>query len=85
MKTDTMFLADGSEIVPVHFLTTPEFGKPAIACMPGLFDFTAGKHRAVPVLRTDEPRSVTCPMCKRTKFFENAKAASVAARHEWRK
>lgn len=61
MTPETTILADGSEVTVVHFLL---YGR--IACMPGLTDFGSGKHRQVPHIRTDEVRSVTCVMCKKT-------------------
>lgn len=66
MTPETMILADGSEVTVIHFLFHPEFGQPRIACMPGLTDFASGKYRQSPHIRTDEVRSVTCGLCKKT-------------------
>lgn len=70
MKPETMILADGSEVVLVHLLFTPAFGDSRISCLPGLKDFSSGKYRQMPHLRTDDVRSVTCPVCKRTDDFK---------------
>jgi hypothetical protein len=66
MTPETMIMADGSEVTAIHFLYHPEYGADRIACMPGLTDFAAGKFRQSPHIRTDEVRSVTCSLCKKT-------------------
>jgi len=81
MNAEKMILADGSEVTTVHFLfSTPQGHR--IACMPGVTYFGAGgtTFRAAPLLRTDEFRSVNCPMCKRTKEFEAAKTNAASAK-----
>ena len=75
MKPETMILADGTEITIVHFVVTQSKGyrtRPFIACVPGLENFASNSQRENPWMRTDEPRSVTCPLCKGSK--EHAEA-----------
>ena len=80
MKPETMILEDGSEIVLIHWLRQPRFGKHYLACMPGLTSFSAGGDgnglvlgfRSSPVLRTEDTRGVSCPLCKGTKEFKEA-------------
>lgn len=85
MRAETMILEDGSEITAIHLLVIPTYGKHRMACMPGLFDFASGKYRAAPWMRTEEPRSVTCPLCKMTVEFAEIKNKMLAAKCEWRK
>lgn len=58
MTPETMILADGSEIIPVHYLSNGR-----LACIPGLTDFSALQYRPKPWLRSDSVESVTCPVC----------------------
>lgn len=75
MTPETMILEDGSEIATVHFLATPLYGLPRIACMPGLQDFASGPFRQAPLIRTDEVKSVNCPLCKLTADFKERLAS----------
>lgn len=72
MTLQTTFLADGSEIVVVHYLVQPRFGKPHLACIPTMQDFGRTVSGGAPIMRTDECRSVTCPLCKRTEAHKKA-------------
>ena len=72
MKPESMFLADGTEITLVHFLAKPLYAAPRIACMPGLVDFASHRERLAPHVRTDEARSVNCPLCKATEDYKQA-------------
>ena len=73
MTPPTMILEDGSEIVLQHFLVPAEGrSKAHLACLPGLTDFASGQFRGMPWIRTDEPRSVSCPMCKETQEYKAA-------------
>ena len=72
MTPETMILPDGSEITVVHLLVVPRFGRSYIACMPGLVDFSQSREVGRPVMRTDECRSVTCPLCKGTEKHKQA-------------
>lgn len=76
MSPETMILADGTEITTIHYLVQPKFKAPYIACTPGLEDFTAGKYRSSPWIRSDETKAVTCPMCKKTAEFMEAAATA---------
>ena len=81
MSQETLILADGSEVTAVHFLIVPIYGANRVACMPGLSNFNAMLTRQHPVHRTDEPESVTCPMCKMTKEYQDvAKRTAIARR-----
>lgn len=80
MTPETLILADGSEVTAIHFLVVPMFGMNRIACMPGLSNFNAMATRHQPVHRTDETRSVTCPMCKGTKEYREAAEKLAVAR-----
>jgi hypothetical protein len=81
---ETMILEDGTEITPIHFLVIVPHGRSRMACMPGLTDFASAKYRAMPWMRSEEPRSVSCPLCQLTAEFIAAKDKSVNARCEWR-
>ncbi len=71
MKPETMILPDGKEVNTIHFLDTST-GIQRIACIPGLTSFSSSQFRQHPWLRTDEVRSVNCPLCKATKEFKDA-------------
>jgi hypothetical protein len=81
MNPEKMILADGSEVTTIHFLFAIPQGH-RIACMPGVTYFGAGgtTFRAAPILRTDEFRSVNCPLCKRTKQYTDAATHAAGAR-----
>lgn len=85
MTPETMLLADGSEITVLHLLFQPPFGHLRIACMPGLRDFASNKNRAAPILRTDEVRSVNCPLCKASEDYRVMKEAALNAKLEWKR
>ncbi len=70
MNPETMILPDGSEVVVIHYLSQPKYGKLFVACMPGVEDFVQPTAR--PIMRTDECRSVTCPLCKATEVHKKA-------------
>lgn len=67
-----MLLEDGSQVTPVHFTFQDGAGEWWLACVPTVDLRTV--FRPVPWQRTDEPRAVTCPLCKRTSVFKDAQA-----------
>ena len=74
MKFETMISADGSEMVLCHFLCGPFPGAKSIVCMPGLNEkeMCSVHGREVPLQRTEDPRAVNCPMCKKTLEFKQS-------------
>lgn len=72
IKEQVMVLADGSEIVLVHWVMR-ENGVPRIACVPNLREMHA-HARPYPWMRTEDTQAVTCPNCKHTPEFEKAEA-----------
>jgi hypothetical protein len=72
MTLETIILADGSEVTLIHFLVIPKYGRQFLACMPGLEDFAQSREIGRPIFRTDECRSITCPMCKATTAHRKA-------------
>lgn len=73
MIDDFMLLEDGSKVTPVHFTFADGAGKWWLACVPTL-DLEADNKRPAPWQRTNEPRAVTCPLCKRTDTYKDARA-----------
>ena len=76
-----MILADGSEIIPVHFVykDDEDGGLQKVACIPG-FEFQPGQ--AFPWHRSDDPRSVSCPLCKATQVYVSSSARQAV---HWRR
>ena len=76
MKPETIIDAKGNEVTLIHFVTGDP---PRIACMPNLANMSASggvnQQRLTPHMRSGEASddAVTCPMCKRTDLFTNAK------------
>lgn len=70
MKPETIVLPNGQEVTLIHFEKESR-----IVCMPNLLpkDMPSNKERAAPHMRTDFAGGVTCPMCKRTKEWVEAK------------
>lgn len=46
-----------------------------IACVPGLLELAAHRSHPCPHLRTDDPRAITCPQCKKTVIYKERMAA----------
>lgn len=82
MNAQTMILEDGSEINLVHFqyfvptglLDTP--GEWRIACTPALNKLQAHPGRGYSMTRSEDPRAVNCPLCKKAEQFKTASAAN---------
>ncbi len=84
MKMQEMVLEDGTTLLLIHFLfQSPRgvlqiTGRPLlpseftwkIACTPNLMEFGADRSRECPWMRSDDPRAVTCPLCKATEIFQ---------------
>jgi hypothetical protein len=78
MTPQTMVLEDGSRITAVHLsIMVPVEEADAIiagavveriACAPRMPDLSAAGKMA-PVVRTDDPRIVSCPLCKMSKQY----------------
>lgn len=90
MKLQTAIGPDGAEVVLIHFLYSSPVGMIEgaglplaqrgnswkIACMPNLFEFsTQSSHRPIPHMRSDDPRAVTCSVCKETEHYKRAAAS----------
>ena len=60
-------LPDGTLITIIHFVcqVDPE----RIACMPNMTEFGSTMYHPH-VMRTNEPRAVTCPQCRKTEVFK---------------
>lgn len=71
MKPETVVTVDGREVTLIHFLDSGGH----IACMPNMLpkDMASNKERAAPHMRSDFAGAVTCPMCKKTKAWTEAK------------
>lgn len=81
-----MILADGSTLHLVHFCyqapegTHASKGRPLtdsrpvwrIACTPHLTELHATGGRDHPWRRTEDPRAVSCPLCKETEQYQQA-------------
>jgi hypothetical protein len=78
-------LPDGTQVPTIHLLyqapagTTQVEGEPLVdsgptvarlACSPLIEDLSLCYGREAPMLRTDDPRAVTCPNCKDTKEYQ---------------
>ncbi len=90
MKEQIQILEDGTQVLLIHLVyrspagLTSSIGEPVapdrpptwkIACTPNLLEMAATQSRAHPWLRTDDPRAVSCPMCKKTPVFQDLLAA----------
>lgn len=73
MMTQSMTMEDGQDIILVHFVYK-EGRRYRIACSPHLpeIDMTS-KGKFWSWYRTEELRSVTCPLCRRTEAFHKAR------------
>ena len=81
-------LPDGSRVTLIHFvyrLPRGPFGGTAVAdaaggqrwsvaCVPNLLELHAANMRPTPWQRTDDPRAVTCPECKKSEAYRLALA-----------
>lgn len=80
-----MILEDGTSIILIHFtfLSPRKLLKEGrvtdgpdltwkIACRPFIVQIPQGEHGAVPYLRSEEPRAVTCPHCKGSSEWQQA-------------
>lgn len=66
-------LPNGASITIIHF-TYETNGQWQIACMPNMREFHRTKfHKNY--LRSNEPRAVTCPACKRSNVYVEAMGA----------
>lgn len=70
MKPETIVSSDGREVTLIHF-----FRNGRIVCMPHMLpkDMSSQRERPSPHLRSDSPSAVTCPMCKKTVDWQEAK------------
>ena len=70
MKQQVMILEDGSEINLIHYVHKVR-NVNKIACVPTLpeADMCLGKKWYV-WQRSDDPRAVSCPMCKATQEYQ---------------
>lgn len=59
--------SQGQEFTLIHFSST-ESGTERIACMPNMVEFHQTMYHPV-VQRSDDPRGVTCPACKKSGMY----------------
>lgn len=70
-----MIQADGTERKVIHLAVPVAFGL-APACSPWPQDMTAHDDRTFPLLRSEDPRAVTCLACRETDEWKKAFAAA---------
>jgi hypothetical protein len=91
-------LEDGTKFVLIHYtylspagttsaegevLAPEQLDSWKIACRPSLTVHHAGNGRTVPIRRSDDPRAVNCPECKRTdQFISHAEALGMLVSRE---
>ena len=64
-----MVMPDGSSIIPIHFAIMVNGER--VACTPGLVNLHS--HDSKPAWqRTQDPRIVNCPLCKKTWEWQEA-------------
>ncbi len=74
MEHQVMLLEDATPILPVHYAVRTAEGPHRIVCEPNLEYLHSLPRRPVPWQRTNDPRAVTCPLCKSTVAFQKALA-----------
>lgn len=78
-----MIMPDGSSIILIHFAYFDrENLEWKVACVPNLEekDMCAHGNYLHPWKRSDEPRAVTCPTCKKSRIYEQISALLNPAR-----
>ena len=66
MDHQVMFDANGSTRVVVHL----ELPGGALACLPGMKGLEATPTRTWPYQRSDDPRAVSCRLCRETDAYK---------------
>ena len=80
MKPQTLITEDGRRITVIHFCQQVSVddlqqmrvvNEERVACLPNARDLSANE-RGAPVMRSDDPRVVNCPLCKSTPAYKFA-------------
>src|SRR5215831_19802640 len=71
MHDQEMILEDGTTVILIHLVHKTPSGW-SIACVPNLEEknFSATDRRDHPWRRSDDPRAITCMLCKATKAYK---------------
>lgn len=72
MDGQTMIFGDGSQKAVIHYSVKTD--RERIACLPNEV-LPQQKDRVFSIRRTDEPRAVTCPVCRETEEFKKKMVA----------